>query len=117
VAGTDDTNGASGSGSGLATAGSGTPAPPQLLGTGLMQEAVSQSASMAVQDATTYLRNIQALTMAGMAVCIEKLVQTKDATYTTLMTDLNTNLQSASETFEKIGTAASNVMKKFSSGS
>ncbi len=93
-----------------------TPASP-LLGRGLAQEAIAQATAMTVQDASAYLRQISAISMAGMAVCMEKLLETKDPTYSQLMQQINQSLQDASQTFEKMGSAASNVMQKFSGNS
>lgn len=89
---------------------------PQLLGQGLALEAVSHAAAMAVQDAGTYFRQVAAVSAAGVAVCTEKLVQTKDPTWAELIAKLNASVQAASGTLGKVGTDAASVVKSFSSG-
>lgn len=88
-------------------------APSSLPGVALAHDAVAQSAAIAIQDATTYLRAVGSVSAAGIAVCVEQLVKTKNPEWATLITLLNTTVTQASATFTAIGSAATGVLTAF----
>jgi len=94
------------------------PAAPQTLGTALAHEAVSQATAMVVQDGATYLRQVAAVTAAGIAVATAKMIATQQPEpWTTIITKLNASLTAAGETFKALGGDAAAVLGQFPSGS
>ena len=85
-------------------------------GAGMAFESVSQSASMAVQDAAGFLRHIEAVSAAAIAVLTEKYVATKEEKYMTMISKVTDNLDQAATEFGKISEQAANVLKSFSPG-
>ncbi len=98
-------------------AGGGKSNSPSTLGSGLAFESVSQSTSMAVQDAATFLRHMEAISAAAIAVLTEKYLATQNENYNAMIGKLTTNLESAAKTFEDISEKAMTVLGKFPKGS
>lgn len=90
------------------------PPKPQLIGQGLMLEAVAQAAAMAVQDAGTYFRQIAAVSAAAVAVFTAKMVEDKKADpWVGLIKDVGDNVTAASTVLKTVGADAAAVVKSF----
>jgi hypothetical protein len=89
-------------------------------GAGMAYQSVAQSMAIAVQDATDYLRNVSSITLAAIAVSTEKMVQSGNSAegdaaekYADIITNVQSSLNIAVDTFDKIGKTAGNVLTQF----
>ena len=81
---------------------------------GKVYQAVSQSMSLAVQDATDNLRSFSTVNLAALSYAQEQLVATKDAnTWTPIITELQTALTSQIAAFASLGADAGKILQTF----
>ncbi|MFH1804846.1 MAG: hypothetical protein ABID63_08165 [Pseudomonadota bacterium] len=83
-------------------------------GNGIAYQKVAQAAAYAVQDSTDYMRNIMSMASAATGVALQKMLAEKTTTpYADIITAATKAVGDAQETFTKVGTAASSVVKDF----
>ncbi|MDP2696889.1 hypothetical protein [Thalassospira sp.] len=83
-------------------------------GNGIAYQKVAQAAAYAVQDSTDYMRNIMSMASAATGVALQKMLAEKTTTpYADIITAATKAVGDAQETFTKVGTAASTVVKDF----
>ena len=88
-------------------------------GAGKAYQAVAQSMALAIQDATDYLRNIEAMAQAAIAVSTEKIVQNPEENsgpYGKTIQESISMVGSVAATFHDIGMKAGDILKRFPSG-
>ena len=85
------------------------------LGARFAEDAVAQAVSIAVTDGSTFLRAVGTISATGIAVCMERMIRDKDASYALLASRLQDNMKQAADTFAHIGAQAAGVLKGFSS--
>lgn len=78
------------------------------------QQAVAQTAAIAVQDAADNLRNISTVTSTAIGVALAQLLATGDEKYVTVIDEAEKALESAVENFATVGEKAAKVLEGFS---
>lgn len=102
-----------------------TPQMVKLQGAGKAYQMVAQSMALAIGDATDYLRNMEALSVAATTVLVEQVVkdavqdkELKAAEVAGVIGMLNSNLMGpVIQNFSTIGQDAATILKGFPDGS
>jgi hypothetical protein len=84
-------------------------------GSGNAYQVVGQSMAMAIQDATSLLRNASTVATAAIGVASAKLVG-GDSTMTGTIGEAQQEILKASDAFAHIGSNATKVLKEFPTG-
>ncbi|MEA3062530.1 MAG: hypothetical protein QOJ94_2311 [Sphingomonadales bacterium] len=82
-------------------------------GAGKAYQSISQSAAIAIQDATDALRNISTIATTTAGVAMAQFMATQDDTYLLAMKQAQDMMTSATADFSKIGEAAKNILTDF----
>ncbi|WP_254869690.1 hypothetical protein [Thalassospira lucentensis] len=83
---------------------------------GVAYQKVAQASAYAVQDSTDYLRSIMSMASATTGVAMQKMLATKEVEpYSDIIAAAAKAVADAQDTFTKVGTAASSVVKDFDS--
>ncbi len=84
-------------------------------GKGKAYQAVAQSVSIAIQDATDYLRNISTVSATAQGVAMAKILETKDVKqdYAKAIAAANTMVVEAAGIFKSVGDNAATVLEGF----
>ncbi len=83
---------------------------------GIAYQKVAQAAAYAVQDSTDYMRNIMSMASATTGVAMQKMLAEKTTDpYADIIAAATKAVTDAQETFTKVGTASSGVVKDFDS--
>ncbi|KZN34738.1 hypothetical protein [Pseudoalteromonas luteoviolacea] len=77
------------------------------------QQAVAQSTSMAVQDATDNLRNLSTITTTAIGVALSQLLATGDPKYVKVIEEAQKAMTKGTENFSDVGTKAAKILKDF----
>ena len=86
-------------------------------GAGKAYQAVAQSMSLAIQDATEHLRNVSAVAQAAIAVSTELMIATKEVEpYSQFIDKAQDTVDRAETTFKNVGMDAGDILKRFPSG-
>lgn len=84
-------------------------------GAGKAYQSISQTAAIAVQDATDNLRNVSTISATALAVAMAQLLSTGDAHYVQAIDVAQKIVKSAAEDFKTIGSAAAEILRAFPS--
>ena len=76
-------------------------------------QAVGQSTAIAVQDATTYLRNIETISAAAQGVAMAMIAAGDDQTGQKLYEAANTIVSNGANRYKQIGQNAADVLQAF----
>ena len=82
---------------------------------GKAYQSVSQTAAIAVQDATDNLRNVSTISTTALAVAMSQLLATGDTHYVDAISVAQKIVKSAAEDFKTIGSAAAEILRGFPS--
>jgi len=82
---------------------------------GIAYQKVAQAASLAVQDATDYLRNMMTVFGTAQGKAAQLFLETKDPVYLTLLTQAEAAVAAATTNFQTVGTVATSVATTFPS--
>lgn len=83
-------------------------------GDGMAYQVVSQASANAVADASNYLRNISALSVAAMAAMTTRMTETGDvATWHAAMQQMQRSTQEAANVFKDVGETSAKVLTAF----
>ncbi len=83
-------------------------------GKGKAFQSISQSMSIAVQDAVDYMRNVSTMSATAQGVAMAKFLETKNPLYlTTAMADAQKIAANAAAAFALIGANAKEVLGQF----
>lgn len=86
-------------------------------GAGKAYQSVSQSAAIAVQDATDQLRNMGTIGTTAAGVAISQLLATGNVDQcTNVIQQIQTLMSTSAESFKTIGESAGSVVNNFPSG-
>jgi len=77
------------------------------------QQAVAQSAAIAIQDATDNLRNLNTIGTTAIGVALAQLIATGDPKYTKAIEEAQKVLTKGAENFADIGAKAAKVLADF----
>jgi hypothetical protein len=84
-------------------------------GAGKAYQSISQTAAIAVQDATDNLRNVSTISTTALAVAMSQLLATGDSHYVDAIGIAQKIVKSATEDFKTIGSAAAGILRDFPS--
>ncbi|NER34084.1 MAG: hypothetical protein F6J93_08585 [Oscillatoria sp. SIO1A7] len=86
-------------------------------GAGKAYQAVAQSMSLAIQDATEHLRNVSAVAQAAIAVSTELMIANKQVyPYSQFIDEAQQTVDKAEQTFKRVGMDAGDILNNFPSG-
>jgi uncharacterized protein YoxC len=85
-------------------------------GAGKAYQSVSQSAAIAVQDATDSLRNMSAIAATAVGVAMAQFLATGEDKYAKAIEQAQKVMQGATDDFQKIGQSAADILDRFPSG-
>ena len=85
-------------------------------GAGKAYQSVALSTAIAVQDGTDYLRNVTSICTTAFGMFMIRFAATQNAKDLENAIKSLTPIDTATQQFQKIGTAAGNVLKGFPSG-
>ena len=94
-----------------------TPEVIEASGSGKAFQSVSQSAAMAVQDATQNLRNVSTISSTAIGVAMAQYLSTGDEKYKKVLDEAKTMMSQAATDFRDIGNYAAFIVNSFPSGS
>ncbi len=77
------------------------------------QQAVAQSAAIAIQDAADNLRNLSTITTTAIGVALAQLLATGDEKYAKVIEEAQKVMVNGTENFASIGEKASKVLQDF----
>ena len=94
----------------------------KIQGAGKAYQSVAQSMSIAVQDATDYLRSMSTISTTAIAVATELMLADADdpkkvAQYIEIINNAQKTVDKAATTFKDIGTDAGDILSDFPVGS
>lgn len=78
------------------------------------QQAVAQSAAIAVQDATDNLRNISTITTTTISVALAQLLETGDPKYVEVIDNAQKVMNNTIENFAQVGEKSAKILSDFS---
>lgn len=109
---------ASGGGSGLPALSTAMMAPSATVNqaTGLAVQSVATSTAVAIQDGSTYMRNVTTMASAAIGVALAQLVATKDAKWAEVIQHAQKAVSGAAQNFQQIGEASAAIMKAYPVG-
>jgi hypothetical protein len=84
-------------------------------GAGKAYQSVAQTAALAVQDAADHLRNLSTLSATALGVAMAHLLATGDPKYLKAIEIAQGMMKSATDDFQRIGSAAAEVLRGFPS--
>lgn len=83
-------------------------------GAGVAHQAVAQSAALAVQDATDYLRSVSMISSTTIAVAAAKMVETEGSSpWCEIIAEAQRAVDRAVESFGAVGHTAGEVLRRF----
>jgi hypothetical protein len=85
-------------------------------GAGKAYQSVAQSTAIALQDAADSLRNMSTIATTAAGVAMAQFLATGEPQYAAALTMAQGLMQSATQDFSAIGTAAATVLKGFPAG-
>lgn len=85
----------------------------KVIDSGIAYQKASQAAAFAVQDATDYLRNIMAISSTAQGMALKLLLETKDPSYSQILTQAQTAVTMAATNLETVGMSAISVATDF----
>lgn len=85
-------------------------------GAGKAYQSVAQSSAIAIGDGASYLRNIEAISVAATATAMAKFLETENPEYLALVPIAMGIVPTATASFAGIGAAATAVLEAFPSG-
>ena len=77
------------------------------------QQAVAQSAAIAIQDAADNLRNLSTITTTAIGVALAQLLATGDEKYAKVIEEAQKVMVNGTENFASIGEKATKVLQDF----
>lgn len=86
-------------------------------GQSIAYQKVAQATAFAVQDATDYLRNIEAIATAAQGVALSLMLETKNPFYLTVLTAAQEAVTAATANYTAVGTSATGIATEFPAGS
>ncbi len=87
----------------------------QATGAGKGYQSVAQSAAIAVQDGTDYLRNLRLITTTAIGVATAQMVATNNPDYASVITEAQAAVASGTKQLGKIGKSAAKLLKDYPS--
>ena len=78
------------------------------------QQAVAQSTSIAVQDATDNLRNVSTITTTTISVALAQLLATGDEKYIKVINTAQTAMENTIKNFATVGEKSAKILGDFS---
>jgi hypothetical protein len=86
----------------------------QAQGEGMAYQVVAQASASAVADASNYLRNISALSVAAMAAMTTRMTETGDAAaWQDAMQQVQQTTRDAADVFKDVGETSAKVLTAF----
>lgn len=84
-------------------------------GSGKAFQSVSQSAAIAVQDATDFVRNISTISSTALGIAMSNMIEdpTKASDYSTVITNINNIMSNAATFYKDLSGDSATVVNKF----